>query len=391
MKQHLWGLALILLASLQAQQCWADSCDQTDRMETDFGQVQSVEAEVASGQIADASGWIDEAASFRYLRALVRVEPQAGRRWTLYIRDKDYRVVDVVTEIQASASGSAWTGRVNLQGPLYFDFLATPRADVKLQVSRLMLMPAQATNPYYSVQPGQSRFVDFAEASIVVRRMADSVGMLIGSWDTKGWCCSAVAVGSDLVLTNWHCGGARKALAAEQYWQQSVCDRTVFDFSWDGDTYSREFQCKEVVQIDQQTDTALLRVVPRNGSDTLRPVQAWSSVSSAGEALAMLQHPACRPKQFTQGGLCKTAAARIAGSDGTEGADFSHTCDTMSGSSGAPVFDSKFRLVGLHHRGFEAKHGTCDMVNKAIRVETIINRMNPRAVRAMGQRPVVDP
>lgn len=389
MKRRWFALA-IAVASLKASLSQADACNEADRMETDFGQVQSIEGEVPSGQIVDAVGWINEAPSYRYFKALVRVEPVAGLRWTLYVRDKSHRVVDVVTEKHTSATGSAWTGRIDLQSSIYFDFLATPPAAATLQVSRLMLMPTEAINPYYSVQPGQPRFVDLPNAPVAARLAGDSVGMLVGSWDNKGWCCSAVAVGPDLVLTNWHCGGAEKVLAKEQYWQQSVCDRTVFDFSWDGDVHDREFQCKEVLQIDPQTDTALLRVVPRNGNDALRPVRSWSSASTGG-ALAMIQHPACRPKQLTQGGLCKTAAARIAGSGGVKDADFSHTCDTMSGSSGAPVFDSKFRLVGLHHRGFEAKQGKCDMINKAIRAETIVNRMNSRAIDALGKRPAVDP
>jgi hypothetical protein len=394
MRIRLIVLAALAITGLHPPWSWADSCDETDRMETSFGKVLSIEERIASGQIVDASGWLDEpVASFRYLKALVRVDPAPERHWTLYIRDKDYRVVDVVTEKHSTATGSAWTGRITLQGPVYFDFLATPSSGADLQVSRLVLMPAGATNPYYSVQPGAPRFLDITDQNVPVatRRIADSVGMLVGSWDNKAWCCSAVAVAPDLVLTNWHCGGVRESVAKEQYWQQSICDRTIFDFSWDKDGYSREFQCKEVVQADAGTDIALLRVVARNGGDSLRPVRSWSRVTEADEPLVVVQHPACQPKQVTQGVGCKTKMPGIPGSDGRVGADFSHVCDTMNGSSGAPVFDARYRLVGLHHRGFEREGQACDMVNKAIHAGTIADRLTPGAKTALGGVPKLEP
>jgi len=176
-----------------------------------------------------------------------------------------------------------------------------------------------------------------------------------------------------------------------QYWQQSICDRTIFDFSWDKDGYGREFQCKEVVQADPGTDFALVRVVPRNGGDSLRPVPLWSRITKTNEPLVIVQHPACVPKQVTQAPQCKTINPSIPGSDGKAGKDFSHVCDTSSGSSGAPVFDTWNRLVGLHHRGFEREAEKCDMVNKAIHAGTIADNLTPKAKSALGGTPKLEP
>src|ERR1700693_1940161 len=192
-------ISLFLSFSLNA---WAESsCDAKDRMDTNFGIVQSIEEHVKPGEMPDASQWIENEKSFRYVKALIRVDPASGRHWNLYIRNKDYQVIDVITDTQSSKDGSVWTSRLLLNnGVVYFDFSATPIAGNDLVVLRLVLMPSNAINPYYSVQ-STPKFQDIsAVKDIDVRKLGDSVGMLMGSWDKKAWCCSAVAIGPDLVL-----------------------------------------------------------------------------------------------------------------------------------------------------------------------------------------------
>lgn len=66
--------------------------------------------------------------------------------------------------------------------------------------------------------------------------------------------------------------------------------------------------------------------------------------------LYIIQHPSGQPKQVS----FLDCRAMVNPVDGrVPSSDFSHTCDTAGGSSGAPVFDMQHRLVGLHHFGFE--------------------------------------
>src|SRR5262249_31995994 len=61
-----------------------------------------------------------------------------------------------------------------------------------------------------------------------------------------------------------------------------------------------------------------------------------------------------------------------------QGSDFEHSCDTEGGSSGAPVFDEQYSLIGLHHHGFDLDAATCepkDKVNKAVRVQAILDQL----------------
>ncbi|APV48552.1 hypothetical protein BWI17_01935 [Betaproteobacteria bacterium GR16-43] len=376
------GAIFALFIALPAR---ADECTTDDRIETDFGEVVSTEIEIADGTSKDISPDINRG-GIRYIQAMVRVAPAPGRKWTLYVRDAFLRVVDVTTDASADANGTAKTGRIPRgNGALYFDYAVTPKDSAPLKVSRIVLMPEGARNPYYSVQDSNNvQFRSILNISVPAeaRALGDRVGMLMGSWDRRAWCCTAVAIAPDIVLTNWHCGGLKDEIAEDGFWQDAVCARTSFDFSWDEDTISREFQCVKVLQVDRDRDFAILRVKPRNGYDQLRPVQRWATAAAA-TPLTAIQHPVCRPKQVTQGGDCKVRDASVAGWQGTAGSDFTHTCDTNSGSSGSPMFDDSQRLVGLHHLGFQKINGTCDKKNKAVHSRSIFDSLNAEAKAAL--------
>ena len=56
------------------------------------------------------------------------------------------------------------------------------------------------------------------------------------------------------------------------------------------------------------------------------------------------------------------------------GSEFSHSCNSEPGASGAPVFDDHGDLIGLHHLGQKRK-ANCDPddeVNKAISLAAIV-------------------
>ncbi len=372
-------VAVIVAAFQFAGAARAQQCDAGAGMETNFGEQRMVGAELRSGSTIAASTWIEEPARYRYLKAYVKVPAEPGSAWQLTLRDNEFRILDVITDKSVSRAGWGWTARVPLVGQVYFHLWSDK--PVTAQIETFALMPNGASNPYYSVQDRNAqKFLDITHPDVpfATRKLADSVGMLTSSWGPKGWCCSAVAIAPDAVMTNWHCGGVESAMTDDAFWQQTVCDRTSIDFSWDNDKIDREYQCVEVLQKNKSLDFAILRLAPRNRADQLVPANRWTGITNAGQRLLAIQHPACRPKQVTQDSACTVRDAKLASPSMIAGAEFSHTCDTERGSSGAPLFDDQFRLVGLHHQGFWMAEGRCDMRNKAIHAKVIFDALDPR-------------
>jgi V8-like Glu-specific endopeptidase len=83
----------------------------------------------------------------------------------------------------------------------------------------------------------------------------------------------------------------------------------------------------------------------------------------------MVQHPAGEPKQVSRKGCFVSALSAQGVSEKT---DFGHKCDTLGGSSGSPVLNEQFAVVGLHHFGFEGADPWRDQ-NRAVSIDLIRN------------------
>ena len=178
--------------------------------------------------------------------------------------------------------------------------------------------------------------------SDVIRRLAKPVGRLTLKFKQgttppgqRGAYCTASLVTEDLILTNFHCvpgkGNVESALLTMGYLK----------------TRNREgveqFNVNlKPVEGSKKLDYSLLRV---EGT----PGKKWGTIQLAGEtpksksSLFLIHHPGGYPQYVTQG-HCRANDPAI------DGDDLLHTCDTMPGSSGAPIFDNNTRkAIGLHY------------------------------------------
>ncbi len=342
-------------------------------MLTSFGYA-SNDGVVVMPDVLSTRDYRDGALKVRYLRFLVTVKAPPQARWHLTVRDGAMRPVESVTSATSPPGGLIWTRRIYTEGVVTFHFTSSD-ARSRLEIPTTIVMPENSNRPYYSIQSHPAKFRELYNDTPSEKRVAgDHVGMLSAIWGTASWCCSAVAVAEDLVLTNWHCGGNEKVLGNESgVWSQAICDRTIIDFSWDEDGTDREFACQEVVDMDPATDFALLRVTPIRRLDELRPARLRTQGPSVGERLRLIHHPACRPKHVTE--HCRVEAVGVRSWRGALTSDFHYPCDSENGSSGAPLFDERDRLVGIHHLGFEKKDGVCDRQNKGVALPAILDAM----------------
>ncbi len=323
----------------------------------------------------------------RYLRVRLSVATPPDCDWYLTARDTDSRLMQVFGRAQFPGDASVWTHRIKGKQVL-FDL--QPCADGRQPAVKFLSyiwMPENATGQtYYSLQTeGVETFRSLNVVDSKYRRLGDVTGLFIGSFNQSSWVCSGVMITPDLFLTNWHCGGPGKVRSwgpgggavdfpAAGYWAQNITTDGVIDLSWDEDGISRELLVKETAAPpNQDLDFALLRVVPLDDLGPIRPVRIATAPVATNDKLLIVHHPAGRPKQLSWN--CEVRDANHAGWwDTAKKTEFTHLCDTEAGSSGGPVLNVRYELVGLHHLGFDVDPQTCrvDRENKAVKISAIL-------------------
>lgn len=170
--------------------------------------------------------------------------------------------------------------------------------------------------------------------------------------------CTAWLVASDLALTNHHCipGTGEFRLLAAQLRLGYLSDR-----GQSGDVYPVSL---DPVETDPKLDYSLVRVYERP-TDKYGVVAIAPGDASPGEELFIVHHPLGKPLQLTRW-KCRATSWQ---NDNSE--LLNHRCETMTGSSGAPIFSLTTRkVVGLHFKG--GLDENADSYNSAKRLQRII-------------------
>ncbi len=346
------------------------------------------------------------APDMRYMRVQVVAKnpapKQEGCNWLLTIRDEKFRLVQTMTAIDFKDSSFKWTNRVP-GAQVWLDLRACPDHDPAISVEQYIAMPIKTQHPYYSSEnPLSPRYQALYEekspgksaADTEFRPLGDYVGFLMASWGEEpnrlSWCCSGVVVAPTLFLTNWHCGGPGRTFDNGQardfdeslYWDDVILMDMLIDMSWDGDNVSREYICTKVEESSPELDYALLRIEPVNSTGALRVAPISQESLKKDQPIYIVHHPECMEKQITTAG-CKVSSPKYKGwrsEDGSKMYDFTHTCDTEGGSSGAPVFNKDSQLIGIHHLGYSfGPPPLCkrlDQLNKSLHITEILKHLS---------------
>jgi hypothetical protein len=113
--------------------------------------------------------------------------PQAAG-WVLSIRDSNNELLESFGQEQFSSHALRWTRRLDVLGPALVMELNTrfENNDPQLRILKIVSMPAGATKTYYSAaDPNDPRWSSVAGASTGYRKLAESVGMLVGNSNDK--------------------------------------------------------------------------------------------------------------------------------------------------------------------------------------------------------------
>jgi hypothetical protein len=331
----------------------------------------------------------------RYLRAEITVRENAACDWSMTVRDKFFRPIQIMRTSDFGDT-TRWTARVAGDG-MWLDVRGCDGRRPILEATSYIQMPQNAKNPYYSFQvdnaPSYEDLYDPALQKKPVpearRRLGDNVGFLMTSYAHKSWTCSGVMLREGLFLTNWHCGGIVPDMPAQRFWGTDIVRDTIVDLSWDGDGFSREYSGVELLAGSPTLDYALLKVQALDNSGKANDIQVSQHLPQ-DMPIFIIHHVAGETKKISE---CRVGAGDTQGAANIAPGDFAHTCDTEKGSSGAPVVNEQGQVVGIHHRGF-AQNNKCqsiDRINRAVSMSAIVSDLkrqsagtDERARRAYG-------
>lgn len=258
---------------------------------------------------------------------------------------------------------------------------AQPRYLPASEFSNLNLRIPQAAQVRLEALQGSNSFerlANLAEASRY-RIASRPVGRLkVKIRDAQGrlgtQLCTAALVAKDKLLTNYHCIPGLAGMTPLEA-------RLELGYLVENDTAGVKAYGVDIspVEASEPLDYAIVRVRGNPGQE-FGTVRVSRSAPYVRESLFLVHHPEGQPKTLSR----KDCRVQVLRDD-----LIIHSCETLGGSSGSPIFDDNtMRLVGLHFAG--SPEGNYGRGMAALVERSPILRSLAAATQAGDQGPAAD-
>jgi V8-like Glu-specific endopeptidase len=206
-----------------------------------------------------------------------------------------------------------------------------------------------------------------------IRKVAQAVARLSiakpgGDGSDGIFACTAFLIAKDILATNYHCvQNPDDCLNTTAYFSQ------VSERGEPGQEIERS--CDELIEAVYSSDIAIFRIGSQAGGSgkqlSSNPLAISDRKLSLNESLTILGHPNGKGLEVSQRN-CSVKTLSAPGMWALNNTDFGHVCTTAEGSSGSPVFDKNYKVVGLHHLGEDAS-GRWATENRAVKASSFSN------------------
>lgn len=184
------------------------------------------------------------------------------------------------------------------------------------------------------------RVEEFSQTSRL-RYLARSVGRLKIKSREDFANCTGFIVGPDTIMTAYHCISLIKGKVDGIRFELGLySSQSNLDF----ERYEMEL---EPVAADQKLDFLILKAQKPFGRKWVISKLNDSTIVE-GQPLQIFHHPRAAPMKISRKGCLGGPKA-----DNIPAGHFQHKCDTLPGSSGAPIINENGYVVGFHHMGSE--------------------------------------
>ncbi len=284
---------------------------------------------------------------------------EAGDTWSIRVLDRAGAPVWTVWAGETDAE-VLWSPPIAGSRATLEVYSVRPATPLRVTLERLVVLRRE---PAGASITGANQLAPIGDQEEWLVELGRAVARLsIAKDDGRYLACTAFLVGADLLLTNEHCIATDAERAS-----------ALVEFDYDAEEAPTvPAQLSDLLAGDFTLDYALVRL---EAPVERAPPPFDLADLTEGQPLFIVQHPGGDPKQVSVLD-CAVAGLRVPGRGTTELIDFGHACDTLTGSSGAPVFDlAGRRVVGLHHLGVRPGSGV--LVNSAVPLRRILDDLDP--------------